>query len=225
MEKGETDRRIFLLCPLTPHRRLFPKRIRRPADLSFTIALHAGALIIYVVRGRDDGRDVYDTIGNRERRYDRLLLRGNAKKKRSSPASSHASLLLLLPLPCSLSRERERANKELRTRAGAFLVRDGAAITRVLWKEEEKEEETRETLFFFLSIPRGKFSFEGGGETGSRRFSFGRIIRIWGERKGWVEGKESRRFIGLSRAVEGIILPDVARSWEVFRRIFARDRL
>lgn len=224
MEKGETDRRIFLLSPLTPHRRLFPKRIRRPADLSFTIALHAGALIIYVVRGRDDGRDVYDTIGNRERRYDRLLLRGNAKKKRSSPASSHASLLLLLPLPCSLSRERERANKELRTRAGAFLVRDGGAITRVLWKEEE-EEETRETLFFFLSIPRGKFSFEGGGETGSRRFSFGRIIRIWGERKGWVEGKESRRFIGLSRAVEGIILPDVARSWEVFRRIFARDRL
>lgn len=132
MEKGETDRRIFLLSPLTPHRRLFPKRIRRPADLSFTIALHAGALIIYVVRGRDDGRDVYDTIGNREQRYDRLLLRGNAKKKRSSPASSHASLLLLLPLPCSLSRERERANKELRTRAGAFLVRDGGAITRVL---------------------------------------------------------------------------------------------
>ena len=81
----------------SPPRRLFPKRIRRPADLSFTIALHAGALIIYVVRGRDDGRDVYDTIGNRERRYDRLLLRGNAKKKRSS-TSSHASLLPLLLL-------------------------------------------------------------------------------------------------------------------------------
>lgn len=141
----------------------------------------------------------------------------NALPRRTT--SSHAFLLLLLffllcrPLLSPSSRERERANKELRTRAGAFLVRDGGTITRLLWEEEE----IRETLFFFL-LEGGKVFLGEGGKLGRDDFPSGGSSGSE-EREG-LEGKEPRRFIGLSRAVEGIILLDVARSWEVFPRIF-----
>lgn len=127
----------------------------------------------------------------------------------------------------SCSRERERANKELRTRATADRSRVSFERRgRKRRKRRRKRRRRRLAKHFSFPFPLDSKVFVWG-----RRGNWVETIFLredhpdLGRGKGWVEGKESRRFIGLSRAVEGIILPDVARSWEVFRRIFARDRL
>lgn len=135
---------LSLPPPIIPETNTTSRFLRR------SLVHDRGALIIYVVRGRD----VHDTIGNREPRYDRLAetQKRDALPRRTRPVT--------LPPPffsLSSSGERERANKELRTREDVWERRGGGGESR--------------NAFLSPSIRRGKF-FVGGGELGRGDFPF-----------------------------------------------------